>query len=120
MSAVQTASLTVPMTGPFVTNFAFQASDLKIPEKKLYSDFLCKFPLKRLNFEGWALSPALFEAIPTVTRYVTQINMGDTVGINEDTLMYLKGLPKMRVFIARGALEFNETIGRYRILVNFN
>lgn len=124
LSADQTAALTIPITDSFLTKFAFDTSDLKIPQKKLFQDFLCLRPLKRLNFEGWALSPALFAAIPTVTKYVTQINMGDAVGLDENSLMYLKGLPKMRVFIARGALEFNEPIGRiiasWSVLIELN
>lgn len=124
MSAEQLAALTVPLADPFATEFVFDAAHLKIPLKKLYGDFLCVHPLKRLNFEGWALSPALFEAIPNITKYVTQINMGDAVGLDENTLMFLKGLPKMRVFIARGALELNDTVGRiiasWSILIELN
>lgn len=124
LSAEQLAAQTVPLSDPFATEYVFDAAHLKIPIKKLYRDFLCKFPLKRLNFDGWALSPTLFEAIPSITRYVTQINMGDVVGLDENTLVYLKGLPKMRVFIARGALEFNGITGRiiasWPILIELN
>lgn len=124
LSAEQMAAQTVPLTDPFQTQFAFDAADLKIPIKKLYLDYLCKRPLKRLNFEGWALSPALFSAIPAVTKYVTQINMGDVVGLDENTLLPLKGLPKMRVFVARGAVEFNGAVGRviasWPILIELN
>ena len=109
---VDGAYIDPPIVDPFVRTCIQQPAELTFPLKKLFADFKCTKPLKKLDFSGWALPSAAFSLIATHTKFATDFNFEDTLNVTEDNLEALRGMYKLRRVNLKNAVSISDAVGR--------